>query len=28
VTLAYMYDNREDGFKELSNPFFEEFNNE
>jgi len=27
VTLAYMYDNREDGFKELSNPFFEEFKN-
>jgi hypothetical protein len=27
VTLAYMYDNREEGFKELENPFFEEFNN-
>ena len=27
VTLAYMYDNSEGGFKELENPFFEEFNN-
>ena len=26
VTLAYMYDNREDGFKELENPLFEQFN--
>ena len=27
VTLAYMYDNREDGFKELENPYFETFEN-
>ena len=26
VTLAYMYDDREDGFKELENPLFEQFN--
>lgn len=26
VTLAYMFDDREDGFKELDNPSFEEFN--
>jgi hypothetical protein len=28
VTLAYMYDEREDGFKELENPLFEQFNPE
>ena len=28
VTLSYMYDNRPDGFKELENPSFEEFNAE
>jgi hypothetical protein len=26
VTLAYMYDEREGGFKELENPHFEDFN--
>jgi hypothetical protein len=26
VTLAYMYDNREDGFKILEDPHFESFN--
>lgn len=26
ITLAYMYDPREDGFKQLENPTFEEFN--
>jgi hypothetical protein len=26
VTLAYMYDDREGGFKELENPHFEDFN--
>ncbi len=26
VTLAYMYDEREGGFKELENPRFEDFN--
>lgn len=26
VTLAYMFDDREGGFKELENPFFEELN--
>lgn len=26
ITLAYMYDSRENGFKELENPTFEEFN--
>ena len=28
VTLAYMYDDREDGFKILENPKFETFNQE
>ena len=27
VTLAYMYDNSEGGFKELENPYFETFEN-
>jgi len=27
VTLAYMYDNNEGGFKELENPYFETFEN-
>jgi len=26
VTLAFMYDDKENGFKELSNPLFETFN--
>jgi len=26
VTLAYMYDDREGGFKELNDPLFEQFN--
>lgn len=26
ITLAYMYDDSEDGFKELENPHFEIFN--
>lgn len=27
VTLAYMFDEREDGFEILENPHFEQFNN-